>query len=68
MNNLHAEMKVRELLETDIPNWINGAHNFRSLLFDLFSKADSLNRHNLSKGFPLEYEAFKRWEQSSDGN
>lgn len=52
------------LLTIDIPQWLNGCHNFTSRLFELIHRADKINREKLRAGFPDEVKAYEIWFNS----
>lgn len=43
-----------------------GLDSFTACLFNLFMKADPMNRLKLGVGFPEEFLAFREWNDSSD--
>ena len=66
MSDLAFEQEVSRIIKIEIPHWKNNNGNgFTSLLLDLIQKADNHNKHKLSKIYPAEVEAFRRWENRS---
>ena len=60
--DIYAEQEIGRITDVDIPAWLDHKVCFRSTLFSLIGVADSRNRKRIRRVFPLEFEAFSRWE------
>ena len=59
----------KHLRKIDIPAWEHGQGDWFTIqLFELFAKADGMNRIKLSLGFSEEYAAWLWWFNGKDGD